>query len=390
MLADPVGDPFDAGGRGRAVARHRALARPAAVARARRRTAGRHDGVCANVAFPSPGRLVGSALEAVTGIDPATDAWAPGRAVWTLMDVIDDHLADAWMATLSSHLGGPGPDADPTRRARRFGAARRLADLFDRYGAQRPSMIERWVAGDDVDDRGDALPADLAWQAELWRRLRARLAVPSPAERLAPACARLRDEPELLALPARVSLYGLTRLVTTELEVLAAVARSRDVHLFLLHPSPVRWDRLARRARRAARRTRCSRRGARTPRACSWPSPGRARRERHHPAAPPGDTLLHRLQADVIGDVRPPGAPLAGGSDRRLHLDPADRSVQVHACFGRARQVEVLRDAVLHLLADDPTLEPRDVIVMCPDVETFAPLVHAVFGAGDDGDGEHG
>ena len=51
--------------------------------------------------------------------------------------------------------------------------------------------------------------------------------------------------------------------------------------------------------------------------------------------------------------------------------------MQVHACHGRARQVEVLRDAILHLLDEDPTLEPRDVIVMCPDIETFAPLIQA-------------
>ena len=49
----------------------------------------------------------------------------------------------------------------------------------------------------------------------------------------------------------------------------------------------------------------------------------------------------------------------------------------------------MLRDVVLHLLEDDPTLEPRDVIVMCPDIETFAPLIQATFGSGrhaDDGD----
>ena len=45
--------------------------------------------------------------------------------------------------------------------------------------------------------------------------------------------------------------------------------------------------------------------------------------------------------------------------------------------------MEVLRDAILHLLAADPTLEPRDVIVMCPDIETFAPLIQAAFGAGE-------
>ena len=105
--------------------------------------------------------------------------------------------------------------------------------------------------------------------------------------------------------------------------------------------------------------------------------------DHHHPVARGGETLLARLQADVRADRSPPGAPLPGEPDARPRLDPGDRSVQVHACHGRARQVEVLHDAILHALDADPTLEPRDVIVMCPDIETFAPLVQATFGAGE-------
>ena len=55
--------------------------------------------------------------------------------------------------------------------------------------------------------------------------------------------------------------------------------------------------------------------------------------------------------------------------------------MRAYSCHGRARQVEVVREAVLHLLAADPTLEPRDVIIMCPDIELFAPLIQASFGA---------
>src|SRR6185437_7121264 len=85
------------------------------------------------------------------------------------------------------------------------------------------------------------------------------------------------------------------------------------------------------------------------------------------------------VQEDVRADRTPAGS---GGTDleRRPLLGPDDDSVRVHSCHGRGRQVEVLRDAVLHLLADDPTLEPRDIIVMCPDIETFAPLIQATFG----------
>ena len=35
------------------------------------------------------------------------------------------------------------------------------------------------------------------------------------------------------------------------------------------------------------------------------------------------------------------------------------------------------------LLEDDPTLEPRDILVMVPDIETYAPLISASFGMAD-------
>ena len=71
---------------------------------------------------------------------------------------------------------------------------------------------------------------------------------------------------------------------------------------------------------------------------------------------------------------------MPGQPDRRPLLAGDDNTLRVHSCHGRARQVEVVREAVLHLLAADPSLEPRDVIVMCPDIELFAPLVNAAFG----------
>ena len=78
-----------------------------------------------------------------------------------------------------------------------------------------------------------------------------------------------------------------------------------------------------------------------------------------------------------------PRRPAAAPGRPPARSRQTDRSLQVHACHGRARQVEVVRDAILHVLEEDPTLEPRDVIVMCPDIETFAPLIQATFGAAE-------
>ena len=109
---------------------------------------------------------------------------------------------------------------------------------------------------------------------------------------------------------------------------------------------------------------------------------GGARRD-HRPVPDDHPTLLGRIQADIRADRPPPVAQAEEAPDSRLWLAVSDRSLRIHSCHGRGRQVEVLRDAILHLLSADPTLEPRDVIVMCPDIETFAPLVYAAFGGGD-------
>jgi exodeoxyribonuclease V gamma subunit len=346
-------------------------------------TPGGSDGVCANVAFPSPRRLVGDAVAAASGIEPDDDPWLPERSVWPLLEVVDGCLGEPWLRTLAQHLSG-------TADARRFSVVRHIAELFDRYALHRPEMVTAWAGG-----------ADTAWQAELWRRLRERIAQPGPAERLEGACERLRDDPGYIALPRRISLFGLTRLPAGHLHVLRALSAGRDVHLFLLHPSPALWDRIAQgehapiihRADDPTSALAANRLLA------SWGQDAREmqlvlaaasgdRADHHHPVEHRSGTLLARIQADVRADRRPPGPPLPGERDARAPLNPDDRSVQIHSCHGRARQVEILRDAILHLLDEDTTLEPRDVIVMCPDIETFAPLIQATFGAGEVTDGE--
>ncbi|MGI8413096.1 MAG: exodeoxyribonuclease V subunit gamma [Solirubrobacteraceae bacterium] len=358
----------------------------------------RSDGVCANVEFPSPRRLVGEAVASASGIAPGEDPWLPERATWTLLEVLDDCLAEPWLHSLSTHLGGSAQAPDPHRRARRLASVRHLADLFDRYALHRPEMLHAWSRGQDSDGAGGELSADAFWQPELWRRLRDAIAAPDPAERLAGACDRLRGQPDLVELPARLSLFGLTRLPAGHRQVLGALAAGRDVHLFLLHPSPGLWSAIAAapggpivcRSEDATATLPANRLLA------SWGQDARELQlvlgatgdhgdyvDHHHRVESLGATLLARIQADVRADRCPPGAPLPGHEDTRPLLAGDDRSLQVHACHGRARQVEVVRDAVLHLLEEDPSLEPRDVIVMCPDVETFAPLIQATFGAGE-------
>ncbi|RRQ25713.1 exodeoxyribonuclease V subunit gamma [Rhodococcus sp. Eu-32] len=334
------------------------------------------DGISANIQFPSPASLVDQALAAVDGLDADQDPWARGRMLWTILQLVDESLGQPWCSVLAAHLGH---GVDEERAGRRWSTAAHLADLFRSYAADRPSMLVDWAAGVDTDGLGASLTPDLLWQAELWRAVRARIGSPSPAERLEPSCAALVADPSLLDLPERISLFGPTRLTTDQLRVIAAMADRRDVHMWIPHPSPAMWDGLT-----AAPRPR-RRREDRSAVAVSHPllsSLARDVRELQgrltsldvaidHSVVPDDATratLLGRVQSDIAHDRTPTRS-----------AEP-DGTIAVHACHGAPRQVEVLRECLLRLFDEDPTLQPRDVLVMCPDVETYAPLVRATFG----------
>lgn len=353
-------------------------------------------GICANVAFESPSRVVADVLAAALGTDPDDDPWRADRLTWHVLEAIDGCAGEPWCRPLGRFVGLPDPRAvgagsvgagqtgtvDGVRQARRLQVAQHLAHLFTGYATQRPGMLRAWAAGRDDDGAGDPVPEDLAWQPRLWRHVRAAVGAPSPAECLEDVVRTLRERPCTADLPDRLSLFGATRLPEHHLEVLTALAVHRDVHLWLPHPSPVLWDRVA----AATTGTVPGVRRAALPSAAAHPLLASMARDAtelqvrlaavdgtaaHHRATTTPATLLGALQERLRRDD-PDAAPHP--------LAPEDRSVQVHACHGRARQVEVLRDALLGLLAADRTLEPRDVVVLCPDVEAFAPLVAATFG----------
>lgn len=58
--------------------------------------------------------------------------------------------------------------------------------------------------------------------------------------------------------------------------------------------------------------------------------------------------------------------------------------VSLHDSHGPARQVEVLRDELTRAFAADPTLEPRDVVIVCPHPTRYARLLDAAFSPSDD------
>ncbi len=114
----------------------------------------------------------------------------------------------------------------------------RLAGLFASYARQRPQLLIDWE-----NEAADGLDADLDWQPHLWRALLNRVDADPPHIRHAKTLVTLQESPT--NLPERISLFGHTRLPSTEIELLEALSAHHDLHLWLPHPSDNLWQSLA-------------------------------------------------------------------------------------------------------------------------------------------------
>jgi exodeoxyribonuclease V gamma subunit len=326
-------------------------------------------GVWANCEFPFPNKVVQDIFAAVLpDSPPEAYCFDPEVMTWKLMGLLQDFIGRPGFGEITGYLAD---DADGLKRLQ---LAQRIADTFDKYTVFRPEMVLEWESGHDRQ-----------WQAELWRALCADL----PQKHRGRLLQEFRAAVGKASLShlGRISVIGIPTLPPFHLEVLARVSRQIDVNLFLLNPCREYWGEIV--SERELARLEKGGKGPEewyetgNPLLASWGKLGREFFEsiiddcgdcdrRDTFGEIPGDSLLHMVQRDILELYD------AGSEPRQVAAD--DVTLQVHSCHSPMREVEILHDTLLALFAEDTTLAPRDVLVMTPEIEKYAPYISAVFG----------
>ena len=262
-------------------------------------------------------------------------------------------------------------DGEPRKR---FGLADRLARAYDRCRLFRPQSIRDWQQGRSGD-----------WHARLWADLSAGDNAP---QHWVDAIDRYRDalgKGQASAQRRRVSFFHVTGLSPTYVEFLRLVAGVVDLHLYMWRPTRSFWSAPAPPKVGGYYEEHCELvegwgRSSRDQQELilggAYGTPIDTRDDDGEPG-PNGTVWLHHVQRDILGvagtadpNVDPPGSP--------------DASLQVHVCHSPTREVEVLHDRLLGLFDRNCDLQPADVLIVTPEIDTYAPLIEAVFGAANE------
>jgi exodeoxyribonuclease V gamma subunit len=336
--------------------------------------------IAANLQFPYPATFIWKMYQAVLPQLPDVSSFTKEILVWRILTCFDTLENEPVFAPLTSYL----EDADSFQR---YQLACRVADLFDQYLVYRPDWISQWEQGQKEN-----------WQAALWRRLthpntlhRARV-----QQAFGQRLEHISEPPA--GFPARFSCFGIASLPAAHVESFLQLANFCHIDFYLLNPCRQYWGmimaerEIAKANQEQDAESLYLETGNRL--LASW---GRQGRDFHHllaevDASPeelfediPEDSLLHCLQGDIL-ELRNRGGnhtvcPFDTYS-RATSITPLahnDRSLQVHVCHSRMREVEVLFDQLLDLFARYPSLKADDIIVMTPAIDAYAPSIQAVF-----------
>jgi exodeoxyribonuclease V gamma subunit len=345
-----------------------------------------HRGVIANVEFTPPAQFAWELLRAARPELPERSPFDVEVLRWHIHALLGERLDGTALAPLREYLSA---DGDPLRR---FALSLELARVYERMQGYRRDTLLAWEHRERNRGEGDD-----DWQAELWRRLLPRVGGVSRAARVDewlrafdpeyPA-GSFNEKPAPPGLPQRLTCFACSNVSPDVLRMLAVAGRHCDVDFHLPLPSSA-WLGDTPRSRRdvRARLLEQDKSGNLDGNGLITSLGGAAADfmellygyEHVQPdvevdlfdSVIARDTLLGRVRDDMLAHRAPRPA------DRTT---VPDDSIQFHACHTALREVQTLHDALLTMFAADPSLKPREIAVMMPDIAAYRPAIEAVFG----------
>lgn len=379
-------------------------------------------GIAAGLQIGLPARFLWQIYRQVLGTETIAKSSPFDKAplTWRLMRLLPRVIDQPVFAPLQHFLGH-----DPDLR-KRYQLSERLADLFDQYQVYRSDWLKDWAVGDDqlrqIDgqpqvsaEKAQAREPIVAWQAALWRLLIDDIgedAIHSSRAAVHPRFIEAMQAMETApaGLPRRIIIFGISSLPAQMVEALAAISRFSQVMLCVHNPCQYHWADIVEDKQLLRHEYRRQSRKEGFPEVLSieqlhqfahpllaaWGKQGRdyiSLLDKHdeldtyqtqfNSQGQRVDifedgkigTLLEQLHNDIL-HLR----PLADTRSTWPALEPqTDQSLRFHITHSAQREVEVLHDQLLAHFNADSSLKPRDIIVMVPDINSYAPHIQAVF-----------
>jgi len=370
-----------------------------------------------NIDYALPAQFLWKLLKSLASEKKAPDQSPYSREVltWRIYDLLSHQIVinDTDFEPVNHYW--TRESAQDQADFKRYQLSQKLADLYEQYLIFRPDWIDAWCKGDFslVDVNANILSdsetnkKSAIWQGKLWQLLHQQMAY-NPVELMADAIANIEHQQALL--PKRLSLFAINAMAPMWLTFLERIGQYTQVHFFHLNPCFDYWGDVVTEKLSIKRLN-------------QWTELAHVKHDPDHSNAHIADDVGNPLLAnlgqqgrefisllqtvstidiDAYEQVVPDSTTTYQGqsavslsvlqhvqqdilslSDKRNQpVALIDDSIIVSSSHSALREVQALHDWLLHQFNEDSALTPKDVLVMCPQIEDYAPYVNAVFARG--------
>ncbi len=348
-------------------------------------------GIAANIEFPMPSRFFWQVQRTVQPELDDESVFSKDTLTWLALECLSSEqiINQPSFELLRSYLtvsGTENESSEQYKAVKLYQLASNIADLYDQYLVFRPDWIKAW---EDNDFRmGDEPLGDQIWQGQLWVELiklakQKGLSTHHRASMLQDFMHVLKEGDNKGSLPTDVIFFGFSTLPKHQIETLSLLSQHMDVHVLTPNPSMHYWGDVMNETVQAKLRMRnksVELADAGNDLLASLGTMGKDFQQMlldiEHIQEQPmfyeseGDSLLSTIQNQIL--------TLQQAKDFKTPIDVADKSIQVVGCHSAMREIEVLHDHLLNLFSNT-NVEPQEIVVMIPDVASYAPYIDAVF-----------
>jgi len=350
-------------------------------------------GIASNIQFVQPADVVSRLEWIAAGINQRQDSFSKEEICWVVYSILDSPAFREKFPEVASYY-----DRDVIRMAT---LAQKVADLFDQYQIYRSDDITDWnnLTGEEIENSED-------WQPYLWRKLRDSFGDNAKDRtQIAGLIISKLNEPEvrerILEKMPHLYIFGIAVVTPFFQKIFKALSGFVDIHMFLLNPAPeVYWlDYFSEKqlARFTGKNVNPSYEGNEphgNDLLLNWGGIIKEsfwllfqdeelinRYDDSLAAAPENPTnLLARLHYGIYKNMT--FRDLQEGNEIAIGpQDHKDGSITINGCYTPPREVEVLYNYFVSLVdREGSDYSARDFLVMVPDIDLYAPYIHAVFG----------
>ncbi len=342
----------------------------------------RINGICANILFSFPNALLYDIHKRVIPGLPEVSLFEPDIMAWKIMKILPACIEKPGFESLRSYLrGGSG--------FKEFQIAERIANIFDQYLIFRPEMVFGWEKGRVLYGHKQ----EEQWQAELWRMVVSETGCSHRARLMETFHDVMEHDPAAKKkLPERISVFGISVLPPFHMNFLASLSKHVEVNFFMMNPCREFWSHIMSDRKAFKLSEKYEKKGILSEDLhlekgnSLLASLGVSGAEFFNLIMEAdwdqnelfediqGESMLSCIQADIL-NLCDRGNALA----EKTALSESDFSIQIHSCHSPMREIEVLHDNLLAMFEEDPDIQPSDIFVMTPDIDTYAPFIQAVF-----------